>query len=338
MRNHITAVALLCALFTAVGCMPYRFVIDVTSPTEELTESVILRDRGASRWGQAKIAMIDLNGTFADRQSSSVLTPPRNPVSEFVERLREAEEDDAVRAIIVRINSPGGTVAASETLYQELCAFRERSGKPIVILMGEVAASGGYYVALAGDELIAQPTTVTGSIGVLIQLVNISDTMRMLGIRARAVTSGPNKAMGSPFEPEESEHRAIFQRIVDEFYASFCALVVERRPNIQPELLAGATDGRVMTGTQAAQIGLIDRTGTLRDAFDAAKHRAGLTSAKLVKYHRPSEHIATPYAVTGSAQPTAASHQVNLIQVNLSELPGMTSGFYYLWDPTLDAE
>ncbi len=326
----VLLIALALAFLLLTGCTPYRLVIDVTSPTERLVETTVHSD--AKGWGSHKIALIDLSGVIADRDTSTLLAAGGNPVSSLFERLRKAEHDDRVKAIVLRVNSPGGTVAASETIYLELRRFRERSGKPIVVQMGELAASGGYYISLAGDKLIAQPTTVTGSIGVLIQLVNVSGTMRLLGVHAEAVVSGPNKTMGSPFEPEEEQHRELFQGIVDEFYTSFRGLVAERR-GLSEEVLNEMADGRIMTGAQAQRVGLVDETGTLLDAFAAAKKLAGIDRAKLVKYHRPSQRVASAYDATSSAP---AETEVNVLQVKLDSLLGGTSGFYYLWAPGLE--
>jgi protease-4 len=317
-------------LMVSVGCTPYRLVVDVTAPREKLTETTV-RTPDGGEWSSAKIAIIDLDGMIIDRMKPGLLGAGRNPTSEFIERLWRAEADEAVKAIIVRINSPGGSVAASETLYNELRAFSARSGKPIVVLMGEIAASGGYYVALAGDRIIAQPSSVTGSIGVLIQLINVSEGMARIGIHAHAVTSGPNKRMGSPLEPEEPEHRAIFQSIVDDFYATFRGLVLERRPGISPDELDELADGRVMTGAQAHAHGLVDATGSLADAQAAAQELAGITRAALVKYHRPSRYVGTPYAPAAEAGGT----EVNLLQLRLDGWSTVDAGFYYLWAPSL---
>lgn len=318
-------------LVAAVGCTPYRLVVDVTAPREKLTETTVRSPSGEGGSSSAKIAIIDLDGMIIDRMKPGLLGSGRNPTSEFIERLWRAEEDDAVKAVIVRINSPGGSVAASETLYSELRAFRDRSGKPIVVLMGEIAASGGYYVALAGDYIIAQPSSVTGSIGVLIQLVNVSEGMARLGIHAEAVTSGRNKRMGSPLEPEQPGHRAIFQSIVDEYYETFRGLVLERRTSVDEDELDELADGRVMTGAQAHAHGLVDATGSLADAQAAAQELAGVSRTALVKYHRPSRYVGTPYAPSSQVGQT----EVNLLQLRLDGFSTADSGFYYLWAPSL---
>ena len=309
------------------GCGGMRLIIDVVPAVDGLTETVVLEDPGAE--SSDKIALIQITGMIADADRPGLLTKGENPVSRLVESLHKAAKDSKIKAIVLRINSPGGTVTASDVVYREIQHFKRTTKKPVVVLMSDLATSGGYYIACAGDEIIAHPTTITGSIGVIIQTFNFSEGMRRIGIKADAITSGPNKAAGSPFEPMPAEHRALLQGLVDEFYANFVAIVTESRPNLSPADLKWITDGRVVTGRRAAEVGLIDSTGDLRDAFEAAKRRAGLTAAKLVKYHRPLEYVGSAYARSPAANP-----QINLLQLNLNAGPLLEqSGFYYLWDP-----
>ncbi len=309
------------------GCSGVRFIIDAVPAVDGLTETVVLEDPGAG--SSAKIALVQITGMIADADRPGLLRKGENPVSRLVESLRKAAKDSKIKAIVLRINSPGGTVTASDVVYREIQHFKRTTKKPVVVLMSDLAASGGYYIACAGDEIIAHPTTITGSIGVIIQTFNFSEGMRRIGIKADAITYGPNKAAGSPFEPMPAEHRALLQGLVDEFYDNFVAIVTESRPNLSPADLKWITDGRVVTGKRAAEVGLIDSTGDLRDAFEAAKRRAGLTAAKLVKYHRPLEYVGSAYARSPVANP-----QINMLQLNLNAGPLLEqSGFYYLWDP-----
>ena len=144
---------------------------------------------------------------------------------------------------------------------------------------------------------------------------------------------GPNKAMGSPFEPMPNEHRNLLQGIVNEFYGRFTNVVATNRAGLSDEHRSEATDGRVVTGVRAAEIGLVDQVGDLRDAFAAAKRRAGIDNAKLVKYHRPLEHVGSAYAYAPNAPATGT--QLNLMQLNIDAgLFNDQPGFYYLWDPS----
>lgn len=290
-----------------------------------------------------KIAIVEVRGLIQDGPRAAVLMEGANPVDRFVSALSLAESDKAVKAIVVRVSSPGGTVAASETMHMALREFSAKTGKPVVISMGEIAASGGYYIALAGDEIIAQPSTITGSIGVIVPTINAADGLAKIGIHSRAITSGPNKDIANPLVPEREAHVALLQGMVDDFYASFKKLVLERRPGLREEKIAEATDGRVFTGRAALEIGLVDRLGGLEEAIERAKERAGVTDARVVKYTDSSEAVQSPYAnasAAASAAPalgaTGAGTQVNVVQLNLGDLarsPGAvgTSGVYYLW-------
>lgn len=330
-RAAMQIVVLALAALLLPGCGRMRFVIDAVPAVDKLTETEVLADAHAT-WGSDKIAMIDVSGMLMDAVGPHLLAPGENPIGRFVESLQRARDDGRVKAIIVRINSPGGTVTASDVMYRELQHFKAESGKPVVVLMGDVAASGGYYLSCAGDEIIAHPTTITGSIGVIIQTINFSEGMRRIGIRADAITSGPNKAMGSPFEPMPEEHRELLQGIVNEFYAQFVSIVTTNRPALDDEARESATDGRVVTGVRAKEIGLVDDVGDLHDAFEAAKRRANISAARLVKYHRPLEFVGSAYAEAPTTPATGT--QVNLMQVNLdSPLMGAQTGFLYLWDP-----
>ena len=325
MKNFVTCFIISLLLMLTTGCVPTRFVVDTSVPQDELTETVVLDDDRPS----AKIAMIEITGLIADARTPGLLGPGENPVATFVESLDHAADDSRTRAIIIRINSPGGTVTSSDLIYREVMRFRKETSKPVVMLMGDVAASGGYYLACAGDEIIAMPTTITGSIGVIMQTVNVSRGLDKLGIKAEAITSGPNKSMGSPFEPMADEHRQLMQEMVDEFYVSFRELVVERRPSLSESDIDWVTDGRVVSGTRAAEIGLVDRTGDLHDAFEAAKRLAGIERATLVKYHRPLQYVGSAYA----SSPIHNS-ELNIVKLDMNELlPLMSPGFYYLWSP-----
>ena len=220
------------------GCTGVRLVIDAVPATDELTETTVMEDKG----GKAKIAQIDVTGLISDANRFGLLVPGENPVSRFVEALHKAEQDVDVKAVVVRINSPGGTVTASDVLFRAVERFKLETKKPVVICMADVAASGGYYLACAGDEIIAHPTTVTGSIGVIIQTVNVADGLHRIGVRAESITSGPNKNMGTPFEPMMPMHRELLQNLVNEFYDGFVAIVKESRPNLKIEELQSITD------------------------------------------------------------------------------------------------
>lgn len=323
------------------ACAPITLSATLGGDPKKLNEATILQDPGA---GSAKVAVIDVRGMIADRNvGGGMFSPGQNPVDELTARLDRAARDSDVKAVILRINSPGGTVAASESMHREVRRFSERTGKPVVASLGEVAASGGYYLALAADEILAQPTTITGSIGVIMPTMNFSEGLSRIGIKSRAIKSGPNKDLGNPFEPVREGQYAVLQGIVDDFYGRFKGLVVERRP-LSDGVVDEATDGRVYTGTAAAAIGLVDAVGDIHDAFEAAKVRAGLSAAQMVKYHGGNGKPRSVYASAETPTPSAngagpgGGTEFNLLQIELptdvlASGASASSGFYYLWMP-----
>lgn len=338
---HTAWAGVLALLPALAACAPLRVSFDIGFVREGVRETVVERDPGA---GSAKVALIHVSGLLADAdQPPGLFGGGSNPVDELVASLDRAAKDANVRAVLLRVNSPGGTVTASDIIYREIRRFRAKTGKPVVVSMGELAASGGYYISLAADRVLAEPTTTTGSIGVIFQTFNVSEALERFGVRARAITSGPNKDLASPFARERDAQYAILQANVDELYSRFRHLVLERRPNLPAERVDEATDGRIFTGAAAADLGLVDEVGGVRDAFDAAKSLAGLKSARLVMYHRAGDAPRSPYASSASAPPPPSAGAgrsgaggVNLLQVNLSAaraLGWIEPGFYYLWTP-----
>ncbi len=316
-------------LLASLGCTPVT-VSFTLGEKHALKPALVMGDKGA----QSKIALIQVRGLISDTPKPGLISSSPSVIHQIVARLRQAEHDPSVKAVILRINSPGGTVAGSETLYHELQHFRQTTNKPIVASMGEVAASGGYYIALAADRIIVQPTTLTASIGVIFPTINVSKGLNKLGIHSRAVTSGPNKDMGNPLEPMNDAHYALIQQIVDEFYTSFKELVIQRRPNLPKAMQDLATDGRIMTGVQAHELKLVDDLGTLRDAFAIAKDLADLTSAQLVSYTATPAKSRTAYEQSELAVPSS-SVEMNLLKIDaLSSWNQLsTPGAYYLWLP-----
>lgn len=342
LKSGVVSLFALLAAATLGGCSPVTFAFTFGADPLRVAEVPVAEDKNA----QDKVVMIDIRGLIADDPGEGLgpfLLGAGNPVDELTYRLEMAERDPRVKAVILRINSPGGTVTASDMMYREVRRFAERSKKPVLASLGEVAASGGYYLALAADEIIAEPTSITGSIGVIVPTLNVSEGLAKIGIKARNVKSGSNKDMGDPLVPAREEHYALIQTLVDEYYAQFKSLVVARRTpaGLKAEFVDELTDGRVVTGTRAAAVGLVDKTGGIRDAFDAAKVRAGISTAKLVKYHsrgsRPRSPYATatePPAASAGAAPTGAG-DFNLINLQLGNFgPGSRStNVYYLWAP-----
>jgi len=281
--------------------------------------------------GTAKILLLDLSGLLSDETPGLSITtaPPRVALLARVqEELRKAEADERIKALIVRINSPGGTITASDTLHRELYEFKRRKKIPVIAAIMDVGASGGYYAALAADTIVAHPTAVTGSIGVVMLTVNAQGLMEKLGVAPVAIKSGAMKDAGSPFRALNPDERAVFQGVIDDMFGRFVKLIAQSR-QLPEERVRAFADGRIYTAEQALELGLVDRVAYLDEVIAMAKTAAGLSEARVIMYHRPKEYRASIYAATPTSPPTA--------ETALAHLAGMLGGsgprFMYLWWP-----
>ncbi len=331
--NHpktLPFVTLLVAVLMLSGCSWPSLLITPVSSSREMRERVIMRD---SAFASDKIALIDVSGTIYNGEGLSLLGYGVNPVVRLREQLDQARCDDRVKAVILRINSPGGTVVASEVMHDEIRHFRKKTGKPVIAVMMDVAASGGYYIACACDEIIASPSTVTGSIGVVMQMFEVSGTLVKLGITTDAIISGPNKDAGSPLRTMTADERAIFQEIVDRMYERFVMVVDEGRPELSTERVRELADGRLYLADQALEAGLVDRIATLREAVGIVKKRIGSEKVKLVVYARPAQYRPNYYANTPDSTATL-QRDINLIKIEAGDLLSPPAPqFMYLWQP-----
>ncbi|NQE04576.1 hypothetical protein C5S32_01780 [ANME-1 cluster archaeon GoMg1] len=206
---------------------------------------------------------------------------------DIARQIRRAGEDSSVKAIILRINSPGGSAAASQELHAEVCKAREK-GKIVVASMSDVATSGGYYVACGADKIVANPGTITGSIGVIFSQLQYSELLERYGIRANVIKSGKYKDIGSPLRNMTAEERQILQDMIDDIYIQFVHAVAEGRHMNESEVLELA-DGRIITGRQAKEMGLVDELGNFQDAVDLAVEMAEIGGKlRVVEYGRES--------------------------------------------------
>lgn len=314
------------ALVLMAGCAPSGgFKITPVPADQTLQEQVVYRSPG---WVSDRIAIIEISGVLINAHAPSLFSEGEHPVSMAVEKLNAVAEDRRVKAVVLRINSPGGSVTASDSMYQEILAFKKKTGKPVVAYFQDVAASGAYYLACAADEVIAQRTTVTGSIGVIMQMVDFTETMTKLGIASDAIKSGPYKDAGSPLRPMKADERKLFQGLVDGFYQQFVDVVAAGRPKLSRSDVEKLADGRVYNAQQALEAGLIDRIGTLTEAIDVAKKRAGITAAHTVIYHRPLDWTPNIYA-RGPNPP--ATQNINLFNINLPAVWTKRPIFMYIW-------
>ena len=271
----IAGLSLLAAVASAGANAPY-FQRDA---------AVVEKYHSLSRGAADKVAIVDVSGAIMGGRGFTR------------SQLDRIEEDKSVKAIVLRVDSPGGTVSGSDEIHYHLSTLAKKRDLPVVVSMGGVAASGGYYVAMANggrdDVIYAEPATLTGSIGVIIPHFDLSQLMKKLDIEDDSIASGPLKQMLSPTKqrtPELAEReRKILQSLVDEMYGRFKEIVKRGRPKLDDDRLAAVATGQIFTAQQAVDAGLVDRIGFLEDAVARAVELAGLTAetARVVRYSRP---------------------------------------------------
>lgn len=315
------------ALFTSVimailvSCSP-RIQLDFLGQ-EKLAEIVLIPGPASD-----KVLMIDVEGVISSTVNTSLFSREKNAVSRVYERLERAALDPRVKAVVLRLDTPGGEVAASDMIYHEVLKFKERTKKPVIGLMMGIAASGGYYIASACDFIMAHPTTLTGSIGVISIFPNFADLMAKVGVKVNVIKSGEAKDSGGPFREMTGEERKIFQAIIDEYYQDFLnAVSGNRKDRIPAAELRTIADGRVYTAQQALRLKLIDEIGYFDDAYKKAQSMAGLKAARLVTYtYYPLSKTNVYASQLGEFSPIDK-------KVLESYLAVLKTGFYYLWLP-----
>lgn len=314
-------------LMTAAGCTRPRIQLfpSQTDPLQEFTLE-----------GQAseKILLIPIRGVISDHPEAGLLRTRPSTVQEAVSHLRKAEKDPLVKAVVLQLNSPGGSVTASDVLYNEIRRFKERSGRTLVAAMMDVAASGAYYIALPADAIVAHPTTLTGSVGVIFIRPKVTGLMEKIGVGVEVSKSGPNKDIGSPFRATTPEEAGIWQAMTDQLAARFVDLV-RRHRRFDPAALAAVSSARVYLAEEALNLKLVDRIGYMEDALAEARQRADLPEdSRVIVYRRteyPDDNIYNP---TTSYE---GGRLALIFDTGLSRLiPALPSGFYYLWHPAFD--
>ncbi len=314
--------------FLAGGCSLPSVLVQPVSSSPALEETTVL----AGKTTRQKIAVIEVEGMLINATTGGgLLGSEENKVSLFRQQLAKAASDDRVKAVVLRVNSPGGTVSASEVMYNDLMKFRASSGKPVVAHCQDVAASGGYYVAVAADEIHATPTSIVGSIGVIFNTIDASELMEKVGVKVAPVTSGPLKDMGSPFNGLGDVERGVIEGIVDDLYGQFTGVVLSRREIKEQDI---AFDGRVFTGRDAMRIGLVDTLCDLDASIKRARELSGADGATAVMYKRPYGYRGSIYATSPAGGVGSAGGPTVIHVPGLADLTRMLSpGAYYLWMP-----
>lgn len=275
--------------------------------------------------------MIPIKGTISDSNKDFSFSRKPSMVQTVVAQLRKAEKDKDIKAVILEIDSPGGSVTASDMLYHEITQFKQRSGVRFAAVMMGVAASGGYYIALPADQIWAHPTSITGSIGVIFLRPNVSGLMGKIGLDVEVDKSGKNKDMGSPFRKATVEEQRIVQGLIDGLAERFLTLVASHR-KLSDENRATISSARIYAADEALRLGLVDQIGYLDETIKQTARMAGLPENPKVVVYRRSEVADDNFYNTHSSRPSMP--EINLVDLGLTEsLPPLRSGFYYLWLP-----
>ena len=288
---------------------------------DRIPETVLQKASGT----RAKIVHLDLDGVITSFSTGT------GGITQLAKELRQAAKDDDVKAVVLRINSPGGEVTASDTLYNEVKKVNEV--KPVIVYMDSVAASGGYYIACGASKIVSSSTTLTGSIGVIMQSINYREMFEKVGLDAVTFRSGDFKDMLSGSREMRDDEKEYVQSLVNEMYDRFVGIVAEARGLNVEALKQGVADGRVVTGDVALKEKLVDATGYLEDAYALALEESGEKSASIVAYQQPFS-FGNLAGLLGKAEQAASAETKIEIDVSERLMPRLQSGvLYYLMPP-----
>ncbi len=287
---------------------------------KKLTEVVI---EGS---GTNKIVLIPIKGIITAQKTKKYFFEAPNIVDSVKKQLEQAHDDNDVKAVILEIDSPGGGITASDIIYKEILEFKEKTNKSVIVSMQDVAASGAYYISAAADKIVSHPTTITGSIGVIMPLINITNLIEKYGIEDTSIKSGDMKNIGSPLKKMSDEERKVLHDIVDEMYTRFLSIISNGR-NMKIEDVRKLADGRIYTGKQALDNGLVDQLGYIEDAITLAKEMTGLKEAKVIKYKR----MFNLSEIFASSADSLFGDRTVKIDINASPIDGDSPRFMYLW-------
>ena len=315
---QLRALCVVAAVLSAAlcGCISIGF--------KEQRISTVTVERSGRFFEPNRIAIIDIDG-FIGSGSAPWWMIGGTSVAEVKEKLERARWDRRVQAVVLRVNSPGGEVGASDIIYEELQRFRRETGKPVVACCMDVAASGGYYVACGTDRIVASPTTVTGSVGVIMHLTNVEGLFGKIGLQSVTIKSGAKKDIGSPTRMMTAEEREIMERLMQGMFKRFVGVMRTAHPAVTDADAAIIGDGRVFGADEALQLHMIDRIGYLRDAIEEAASLARISAADVILYQKVPAATSNIYAQWGPAM--ALGEGLNAL------LRRQGPAFLYLWTP-----
>ena len=325
--KKIYLLAILITVFIT-GCSVPKVSLfkDTPDPLKEYT----LEGAGAD-----KILLIAVEGMISDKPKKGFWGESSSLVEQVVVQLNKAQKDRQIKAVLFKINSPGGTITASDILYHEINSYGAKTGNKVTVCMMDVAASGAYYISLPAEMIMAHPTTVTGSIGVISLQPKLKGLMDKVGLAIDVQKTGKYKDMGSPYRESADEEKKLLQKAMDGFGKRFIDLVQKHRKLSAPAL-AEVSTARIFLAEEALKTGLIDKVGYISDAIKETKKLAGLAEdARVVVYRRaefPEDNYYNTATVSGVKLPVA------LVNLELPEIMNARAGFYYLWPGAIAAD
>ncbi|MCU6790747.1 signal peptide peptidase SppA [Paenibacillus sp. WQ 127069] len=302
-----------------VGVLFVSLVVILITKSDSLMSGNVMG--GKQKWneetvqgkGNDKVVQLFVEGAITEKSGS--FSSGLNAGS-YITQLEQARKDKDVKAVVIRVNSPGGEVVASDEIHSKIVELKE-SGKPVIVSMGSMAASGGYYISAPADYIFANPATLTGSLGVIFSIANYEKAAEWLGYKENTITSGAYKDIASPLREMKPEEREIFQKLVDESYQQFVT-VIEKGRKLPRETVLKLADGRIYSGQQAKALGLIDAFGTMEVATAYASEKTGIPNPKVVRYVKePSLSDLFSGAMIQSASPAAQVLQEVLPEVSI---------------------
>jgi protease IV len=321
MKKYCTIIITISALLLITACSAPR--VNLFGNLQEPLKEFTLEGSGAD-----KILLIPINGVISDSPKKSLITSSPSIVEQVVSQLNKAEKKGDIRAVLFKIDSPGGSITASDMLYHEIMLFKERTKAKIIVSMTDIAASGAYYISLPADIIIAHPTTITGSIGVVFLQPKVTGLMDKIGLGVDVKKFGRYKDMGSPFRNSTEEEQKLMQKAVDDFGERFLNLAQKHR-RLEKQSLDEVSTARVFLADEALKLGLIDKIGYLSDAVRETKKIAHLSENARVVIYRREEAPDINYYNTAAASTKALN--ISVINLELPEIMNFKAGFYYLW-------
>lgn len=318
-KKYFIIISILIVLIA--GCSLPR--VNVFSVTPDPLKEYTLEGTGAD-----KILLIPVNGLISDNPKKGLITTSPSLVEQVVAQIYKAEKDKQIKAVLFKINSPGGTITASDLLYHEISAYKEKTGNKIVISMMDLATSGAYYMSLPADVIMAHPTTITGSVGVISLQPKVKGLMDKIGLGVDVQKFGKYKDMGSPFRDTGEDERKFLQKTVNDFGERFIGLVKKHR-KLTLQAITEISTARIFLADEALHLGLIDKIGYISDAIKETKKTAKISEdAKVVVYRRAEFPEDNYYNVAGAA---SENLNISLVNIELPEILSAKAGFYYLW-------